>query len=168
MSYRISFILILFFLSCSDEELASLSFFVIPDNAGSIVYDGNQSVEMGSNLKLEAVSNPSYEFVRWSGDINGSVNPIDVVVNSDLSVVAEFKETNIIIPDTDGDGVSDDIDLCPNSDNFLAVDENGCEVINEFDQSYVMVWGDEFNYDGKPDPERWHHQTLPPNPDGGW
>ena len=168
LNYKISFLLILLFLSCSDEELASLSFFVIPENAGSIEYDGNQNVTIGSNLKLEAVSNTSYEFVRWSGDISGSENPIDVVVNSDLNVVAEFQESNIILPDSDNDGVPDEIDLCPNSDNSLAVDENGCEVINEFDQSYVMVWGDEFNYVGKPDPELWHHQTLPPNPDGGW
>ena len=147
LNYKISFLLILLFLSCSDEELASLSFFVIPENAGSIEYDGNQNVTIGSNLKLEAVSNTSYEFVRWSGDISGSDNPIDVVVNSDLNVVAEFQESNIILPDSDNDGVPDEIDLCPNSDNSLAVDENGCEVINEFDQSYVMVWGDEFNYD---------------------
>ena len=91
MKNKITLVLILFFLSCSDEELVSLSFFVIPENAGSIVYDGNNSVELGTNIKIEAVSNSPYEFVRWSGDLDGSNNPIDIVVSSDLNIVAEFQ-----------------------------------------------------------------------------
>ena len=168
MKNKITLVLILFFLSCSDEELVSLSFFVIPENSGSIIYDGNNSVELGTNIKIEAVSNSPYEFVRWSGDLDGSNNPIDIVVSSDLNIVAEFQETNVDLPDSDKDGVPDINDLCPDTEEGTYVNESGCLVINEFDQSYVQVWGDEFNYQGKPDPELWHHQILPPNPNGGW
>tara|TARA_B100000941_G_scaffold197011_1_gene142838 strand:- start:370 stop:1536 length:1167 start_codon:yes stop_codon:yes gene_type:complete len=174
MKKKITIIFTLFFISCSDKELSnlselvSLSFFVIPENAGSILYNGNESVEIGTNIKLEAVSNPPYEFVRWSGDIEGTNNPIDITANSNLNVVAEFQEPNITPLDSDNDGVPDDKDLCPNSEENSYVNVDGCPVLNEFDQSYTQVWGDEFNYDGKPDPELWHHQVLPPNPNGGW
>jgi beta-glucanase (GH16 family) len=30
-----------------------------------------------------------------------------------------------------------------------------------------LVWSDEFDYAGKPNPMKWHHQVIPPN-DGGW
>ena len=30
-----------------------------------------------------------------------------------------------------------------------------------------LVWSDEFNYSGKPNSEKWHHQVIPPN-NGGW
>ena len=150
-------------------DFLSISFLlVIPENAGSIVYDGNNSVELGTNIKIEAVSNSPYEFVRWSGDLDGSNNPIDIVASSDLNIVAEFQETNLTLPDSDKDGVPDVNDLCPDTEEGNYVNESGCLVINEFDQSYTQVWGDEFNYDGKPDPELWHHQVLPPNPNGGW
>ena len=146
MKNKTILVLILFFLSCSDEELVSLSFFVIPENAGSIVYDGNNSVELGTNIKIEAVSNSPYEFVRWSGDLDGSNNPIDIVASSDLNIVAEFQETNVVLLDSDKDGVPDINDLCPDTEEGTYVNESGCLVINEFDQSYVQVWGDEFNY----------------------
>ena len=140
MKNKITLVLILFFLSCSDEELVSLSFFVIPENSGSIIYDGNNSVELGTNIKIEAVSNSPYEFVRWSGDLDGSNNPIDIVVSSDLNIVAEFQETNVDLPDSDKDGVPDINDLCPDTEEGTYVNESGCLVINEFDQSYVQVW----------------------------
>ena len=139
MKNKITLVLILFFLSCSDEELVSLSFFVIPENAGSIVYDGNNSVELGTNIKIEAVSNSPYEFVRWSGDLNGTNNPIDIVASSDLNIVAEFQETNVVLLDSDKDGVPDINDSCPDTEEGTYVNESGCLVINEFDQSYVCL-----------------------------
>lgn len=30
-----------------------------------------------------------------------------------------------------------------------------------------LIFFDEFNYEGSPDPEKWHHQIIPPN-NGGW
>jgi beta-glucanase (GH16 family) len=30
-----------------------------------------------------------------------------------------------------------------------------------------LVWSDEFDYTGKPDAQKWHHQVIPPN-NGGW
>lgn len=31
----------------------------------------------------------------------------------------------------------------------------------------TLVWADEFDYEGSPDPEKWHHQTFPPK-NGSW
>ena len=34
-------------------------------------------------------------------------------------------------------------------------------------EDLTLIWSDEFDYEGSPNIEKWHHQTLPPN-NGGW
>ena len=163
-------ILILIFsffnLSCNDQKSHMLNIFVIPENAGSVtplsgVYDH------GSNVVLEAINNSDYEFTRWSGDISETSNPFSLTVESEINIVAEFSELNLPSKDSDGDGVVDSNDLCPNTISGFLVDDNGCKVKNEFDENYFLVWGDEFSYDGNLDNSKWHHQIIPPN-NGSW
>ena len=163
-------ILILIFsffnLSCNDQKSHMLNIFVIPENAGSVtpltgVYDH------GSNVVLEAINNSDYEFTRWSGDISETSNPFSLTVESEINIVAEFSELNLPSKDSDGDGVVDLNDLCPNTISGFLVDDKGCKVKNEFDENYFLVWGDEFSYDGNLDNSKWHHQIIPPN-NGSW
>ncbi|MAQ22166.1 MAG: beta-glucanase [Flammeovirgaceae bacterium] len=163
-------ILILIFsffnLSCNDQKSHMLNIFVIPENAGSVtplsgVYDH------GSNVVLEAINNSDYEFTRWSGDISETSNPFSLTVESEINIVAEFSELNLPSKDSDGDGVVDSNDLCPNTISGFLVDDKGCKVKNEFDENYFLVWGDEFSYDGNLDNSKWHHQIIPPN-NGSW
>ena len=163
-------ILILIFsffnLSCNDQKSHMLNIFVIPENAGSVtplsgVYDH------GSNVVLEAINNSDYEFTRWSGDISETSNPFSLTVESEINIVAEFSELNLPSKDSDGDGVVDPNDLCPNTISGFLVDDKGCKVKNEFDENYFLVWGDEFSYDGNLDNSKWHHQIIPPN-NGSW
>ena len=34
-------------------------------------------------------------------------------------------------------------------------------------EDLTLIWNDEFNYEGTPDIEKWHHQTIAPN-NGSW
>jgi len=41
--------------------------------------------------RLSAVPQSGHYFSGWSGDLTGSVNPVDLVVNSNMTVIATFK-----------------------------------------------------------------------------
>ena len=160
------YIFAFFNLSCNDQKSHMLNIFVIPENAGSVtpltgVY------KHGSNVVLEAINNSNYTFTRWSGDVSETSNPFSLTVESEINIVAEFSELTLPSKDSDGDGIVDSNDLCPNTNLGFLVDENGCKIKNEFDENYFLVWGDEFEYDGKLDESKWHHQIIPPN-NGSW
>ena len=155
------------FLSCKDEESYNLSTYVIPDNSGEISMESGLYTA-GTNLILEALSKENFTFTRWSGDVDSQLNPLEFKINSDINIVAEFTENiDQSSKDSDNDGVIDSKDLCPDTPEDFIVDENGCKIKNEFDDNYFLVWGDEFEYDGKLDESKWHHQIIPPN-NGSW
>ena len=160
-------ILMISFLSCKDEESYNLSTYVIPDNSGEISMESGLYTA-GTNLILEALSKENFTFTRWSGDVDSQRNPLEFKINSDINIVAEFTENiDQSSKDSDNDGVIDSKDLCPDTPEDFIVDENGCKIKNEFDDNYFLVWGDEFEYDGKLDESKWHHQIIPPN-NGSW
>lgn len=160
-------ILMITFLSCKDEESYNLSTYVIPDNSGEISMESGLYTA-GTNLILEALSKENFTFTRWSGDVDSQLNPLEFKINSDINIVAEFTENiDQSSKDSDNDGVIDSKDLCPDTPEDFIVDENGCKIKNEFDDNYFLVWGDEFEYDGKLDESKWHHQIIPPN-NGSW
>ena len=160
-------ILMITFLSCKDEESYNLSTYVIPDNSGEISMESGLYTA-GTNLILEALSKENFTFTRWSGDVDSQRNPLEFKINSDINIVAEFTENiDQSSKDSDNDGVIDSKDLCPDTPEDFIVDESGCKIKNEFDDNYFLVWGDEFEYDGKLDESKWHHQIIPPN-NGSW
>ena len=166
-NFIILLILMITFLSCKDEESYNLSTYVIPDNSGEISMESGLYTA-GTNLILEALSKENFTFTRWSGDVDSQLNPLEFKINSDINIVAEFTENiDHSSKDSDNDGVIDSKDLCPETPEDFIVDENGCKIKNEFDNNYFLVWGDEFEYDGKLDESKWHHQIIPPN-NGSW
>ena len=166
-NFIILLILMITFLSCKDEESYNLSTYVIPDNSGEISMESGLYTA-GTNLILEALSKENFTFTRWSGDVDSQLNPLEFKINSDINIVAEFTENiDQSSKDSDNDGVIDSKDLCPDTPEDFIVDENGCKIKNEFDDNYFLVWGDEFEYDGKLDESKWHHQIIPPN-NGSW
>ena len=34
-------------------------------------------------------------------------------------------------------------------------------------EELTLIWSDEFDYEGSPNTDKWHHQTIPPN-NGSW
>ena len=160
-------VIMIFFISCQDEKRFKLTTYIIPENSGQILTESGL-YSAGTNLILEALSEDNFTFTRWSGDVDSRANPLNFEINSDLDIVAEFTEIrDISSKDSDNDGVDDSKDLCPNTPSGFIVDERGCEIKNQFDNNYLLVWHDEFDYDGKLDQDKWHHQIIPPN-NGSW
>lgn len=48
--------------------------------------------DSGSIVTLTAVPNDGYQFVGWSGDLTGSINPATLTMNADKSVTATFVQ----------------------------------------------------------------------------
>jgi hypothetical protein len=74
-------------------------------------------------IKLTAVPESGWTFKEWKGAISSNLNPISLTVNEDKNIIVAFEQL-----DSDGDGVPDNSDTCPNSQPGVSVDSNGCEV----------------------------------------
>ena len=78
--------------SCTKEPvLYQIDFLSQPQNGGSINLNSSSFSE-GEVLKLEAIPSKNYSFDYWSGDLN-SVEPIiDLNIDSDKTVIANFSK----------------------------------------------------------------------------
>jgi hypothetical protein len=77
----------------------SLSTSVDPAGAGTIQLDpapncGSQYLE-GTYVTLTAVSNPGYVVDHWSGDVTGTENPVQLIIDGDKSVTAHFRASSL-------------------------------------------------------------------------
>ena len=96
--------LLLFFtllVSCTKEPvLFQIDFVSQPIGGGSVNLNSNNYNE-GEILKLEAIPSENYSFDFWSGDLNSNNSLIDLAVDSDKTVFANFSkkrfEVNISI-----------------------------------------------------------------------
>ena len=91
----------IFLVSCTKEPvLYQVDFVTQPVNGGSINLNSNNYNE-GEILKLEAIPSENYSFDFWSGDLNSNNSLIDLAVDSDKTVFANFSkkrfEVNITI-----------------------------------------------------------------------
>ncbi|MCA9948825.1 MAG: hypothetical protein KDE48_04215 [Anaerolineales bacterium] len=59
------------------------------------------SYRFGENVTLTAVPNPNYIFSSWSGDLNGSNNPISIELFGDAEITAVFTDPNQHLPESD-------------------------------------------------------------------
>jgi uncharacterized protein (TIGR02145 family) len=120
------FILIPLFLfvigSCSKEKITVYDFTgdVFPLDGGTI--SPKQGIfESGENVTITAIPSNGFYFKNWSGDISGTNTPYSLTITSDTEVIAVFEKN-----DTDGDGVPDDIDKCPETSAGETVNVDGC------------------------------------------
>ena len=51
---------------------------------------GSYNGDPGSQFQVEAVPDPNYEFIGWSGSATGLDNPLTVTVTGDMTLVANF------------------------------------------------------------------------------
>tara|TARA_B100000945_G_scaffold244929_1_gene201180 strand:- start:349 stop:1779 length:1431 start_codon:yes stop_codon:yes gene_type:complete len=119
--------LTLFIFSCEEENPDinnsgngfCLKLIVNPEEGGNAIssltiggiLSGYCNYAKGSELILEAIPNDGYVFDKWSGDATGSNSKIQIKLDKDKTIYANFLKDNNI--DSDGDGVNDDEDFWP-------------------------------------------------------
>ena len=131
----------IFIVSCGDEDLMSYSLTVKvePDDGGS-VSQGSENFISGAKVTLIATANSNYSFSTWTGSVNSTSNPLDIIMDEDKSLVAVFE-----LIDSDRDGITDELDECPNTVEGSTVDENGCK--EDITEVVATVWtGDVVNF----------------------
>lgn len=60
--------------------------------------------DKGEAISIKATANSGWTFESWAGDAEGSENPLNITMNSEMSIIANFKE---IPGDGEGDGDGD-------------------------------------------------------------
>ncbi|MEJ2585945.1 MAG: hypothetical protein P8Z38_13280, partial [Robiginitalea sp.] len=113
-------------LTCTDDddepEKFILSVTITPEDGGTVSPDGG-TFDDGTTVTLTGTPSEGYVFKEWTGDLTSTENPVSVSMDSDMDVTLVFVEK-----DGDNDGVSDDMDSCPNTPEGEEVDENGCSI----------------------------------------
>jgi hypothetical protein len=127
-------------------------------------YPYTKRIDKYTDVQLEAVAAPGYHFAYWSGDLEGSENPLEVNVRSGKTVIANFitdaKEfssfdnmVNLVIPEGTNifNGDSTPVDSVtfmanivnpplPDSSDFIGFSyELGPDGIT-FDQPVALSW----------------------------
>ena len=128
MKLRVTFywtmllLLALGYLGCTDDdpEQFTLSVQVNPANSGT-VSPASGTFDDGTQVTLTATPSQGYAFVNWTGAASGNDNPLLITMTSDKTVTAVFA-----LVDSDGDGVPDLSDQCPDTPPGQGVDANGC------------------------------------------
>jgi hypothetical protein len=88
---------------------------------GGTINPTSGEYEDGTALTIRFSPNTNYEFDRWSGDVSGKETSLSITMDSNKSIVGNF-----VLSDTDEDGVTDDIDQCPDTPNGESVNSTGC------------------------------------------
>ena len=113
--------------SCSKEEPTpppptkyNVSISLNPTDGGTVSPNGGQFNE-GQTVSFTVTPSENYIFKNWSGSNTSSNNPLSLTINSNKTLTVNFEKK-----DTDGDGVTDDVDQCPDTPSGEDVDDNGC------------------------------------------
>ena len=122
--YPLFFVLIL--VSCGKDDSAptpikyTISVTLNPTEGGSISPNGGQFTE-GQVVSFSVTPSQNYIFKNWSGSNSSSDNPLNITSDGNKNLTVNFEKK-----DTDGDGVTDDVDNCPDTPVGVTVDDNGC------------------------------------------
>ena len=129
-----------------------------PSEAG-IINPSSGSYEEGTEITIRVSPNQYYEFDKWSGSWSGSENPLIITMDGNKTLIGYFK-----LQDSDGDGITDDIDQCNTTPSGQTVDENGCSdsqkdtdgdgITDDIDQCPETNSGSEVDQNGCADYQR--------------
>ena len=101
-------------------ELFTLS--LLSGVGGTVTPSGVQDYEAGTLVDVTATPSGGYLFDAWTGDASGSTNPLDVTMNQNLSITANFTpDAN----DDDEDGLTNFQELVTYGTNPNLKDSNG-------------------------------------------
>src|SRR5690625_4702208 len=111
-----------------DEEKSITALFQPIDFLLTIEVDGNGQVEkeivqsknteypFGTNVELTAIPDDGWEFVEWSGDLEGDENPQTITINEEKSITAVFEiQSFSITVQVEGEG---NVTLNPDKEEY--------------------------------------------------
>ena len=101
-----------------------------------VVTGGGVAVEVGESVEINADPNQGYIFTGWSGDANGSSNPLTITVDSAKSISANFVQD---LNDTDGDGLTNYAELVTHG---TKVDDNDTDNDGLLDNEEIQIGTD--------------------------
>ncbi|MDZ7682611.1 MAG: hypothetical protein U5J63_13100 [Fodinibius sp.] len=62
-----------------------------PSDGGTVTPPGGTFAE-GEEVSVEAQAAEGWEFVGWTGDVESTENPVDITMNSDKTLTANFEQ----------------------------------------------------------------------------
>jgi hypothetical protein len=113
-------------------------------------------------VELTATPDPGWVFDHWSGNISGSVNPVNITMDDNKSVTAHFSiipeypigddddDDDGVLVDSDGDGIIDILDDFPNDPNeWRDTDGDGIgdNEDTDDDNDGILDWDDAYPKD---------------------
>ena len=80
---------------------------IVNDGQGSVsqsVVKAGSSDDYSQGTIVEVTANPQsgWKFVKWSGAVSGTVNPQQVTLDANKTVIAEYESLSPIVLDNDG------------------------------------------------------------------
>jgi surface protein len=112
----------IFFIGCTEETTTMYTLTVSSNpTEGGTINPTSGEYEEGTEVTLRVNTNTHYDFDKWSGNWSGTESPLTIIMDGNKTLVGNFK-----LMDSDGDGVTDDIDTCPDTSSGQTVDSNGC------------------------------------------
>lgn len=128
--YPVTVLFVLFILGCSKDTEKEINSFTLTTSSnpaeGGTIAPSSGTYDEGTTVTLLGTPASGYAFVGWTGGVQSSQNPITVTMNSNKTITGVFEKL-----DSDGDGVTDDVDTCLNTPAGAQVDENGCSLSSE-------------------------------------
>ena len=103
---------------------------VQPSDRGTIT--GAGEYEPNSTATISALPFPGYLFGNWTGDVKGSSNPMEVVINARKEVAVNFVQDS---RDTDGDGLTNYEEIIVHKTNASQPDSDGDGFNDKFEVS---------------------------------
>ena len=88
---KIYFIIISLLLFSCQKEIIEYELNIIKNpSEGGVVSPNGGFYSEGTNLSVVAEPNSEYEFVNWTGDVESSSNSVNILMDSDKSITANF------------------------------------------------------------------------------
>ncbi|MEO0224963.1 MAG: M6 family metalloprotease domain-containing protein, partial [candidate division WOR-3 bacterium] len=76
----------------------------------------------GTTVTLRVIPNEGYEFVKWSGDIDNSLNPLEIVVEGDLNLTANLRLTTHTLTITISPSQAAEVEIIPYKEYYTYFD----------------------------------------------
>lgn len=73
----------------SPGDRVNININTVPSTAGNVLSSGGD--EVGNTAEFLAVPNDGWQFAGWSGDIESENNPLELELEDDLNLVANFE-----------------------------------------------------------------------------